>query len=262
MPKKKKKTHQANEETNLLALELEALVDLIDMTSNLLVKDKSNQEILDILCRDVELTRDEGNLNAGIGLDQPNQHLGPDVLQDIVDIRPNERVVHDRRPVFSQNLLKLANVPALVGAHKVGHRHNLRVVLVWLSLLRVKGVDLGLHQHVGQYQVLENLDTLETSCLVIVAERLEKVCLRLVPLLLDHMHLASTLTNNSHDTGVRNGRLDRETLLVERLQLLAVLCLCVHLNLERKDLQQMCSLALVIRSIIRLTRRMQLAKNL
>ena len=39
----------------------------------------------------------------------------------------------------------------LVGSHEVGHGYDLVVILVGLRLLRVKGVDPGLHQHVGQH---------------------------------------------------------------------------------------------------------------
>ena len=43
------------------------------------------------------------------------------------------------------------HTPDLVGSDKVGHGNDLVVIFVGLRLLRVKGIDPRLHQHVGQH---------------------------------------------------------------------------------------------------------------
>ena len=56
-------------------------------------------------------------------------------------------------------------------------------------------------------------------------------------------------SDDSHDERVGNGRLDMEGLLIESLQLLVVLLLSVHLNLQGIDLKQLCAFLHVIHSI-------------
>lgn len=51
-----------------------------------------------------------------------------------------------------------------------------------LCILRVKRVDVSTHQHMRQYEVLEHLEPLRTTRLIIVAESLEKVNLGRFPL--------------------------------------------------------------------------------
>ena len=51
---------------------------------------------------------------------------------------------------------------------------------------------------------------------------------------------------------MRDGALDVEALVVERLQLLVVLLRRVHLDLERVDLQQLRPLLQVVVAIVRL----------
>jgi len=51
-------------------------------------------------------------------------------------------------------------------------------VKVRLCFLGGEGVDVGFHEHVCEDKVFENLNALETSCLVVIPEGLEKVILR------------------------------------------------------------------------------------
>jgi hypothetical protein len=51
-------------------------------------------------------------------------------------------------------------------------RRYLWVLLVWLGLLRIEGVHLALHEHVGQHHVLEALHATHVARLVVVLERL------------------------------------------------------------------------------------------
>ena len=64
------------------------------------------------------------------------------------------------------------------------------------------------------------------SYLVVILERLEKVVPRLLELPLRHVHLAAALPYHAHDLGVGYGRLDLQSLRVERFELLVVLCVC------------------------------------
>lgn len=59
-------------------------------------------------------------------------------------------------------------------------------------LLRIKRVDSRLHQHVGQDQVLQTSGSSGASRLIIVFERLEKVCMRLLELALPQVHFTTT----------------------------------------------------------------------
>ena len=83
----------------------------------------------------------------------------------------------------AQDVLKLENLVALVGRDEVGHGQDLGVALVRLGLGRRERVNLRLHEHVGEHEVLEALDAARAAGLVVVFERLEKVLVRLVPLL-------------------------------------------------------------------------------
>ena len=92
-------------------------------------------------------------------------NLGSDVPQQVFYVLSYESVLHDRLPVHLEDLLKLVDVvvlggkltltkkhtPDLVGSDKVGHGNDLVVIFVGLRLLRVKGIDSRLHQHVGQH---------------------------------------------------------------------------------------------------------------
>jgi len=58
------------------------------------------------------------------------------------------------------------------------HGERDRRVKIRLGLLGGKGVDIGFHEHVCKDKVFENLNPLETSCLIVIPEGLEKVVLR------------------------------------------------------------------------------------
>jgi hypothetical protein len=53
-----------------------------------------------------------------------------------------------------------------------------------------------------------------------------------------HPHLPAALLNHAENARVRNGVLDSTTRIVDILQLLIVLRLIVHLDLERVDFEQ------------------------
>lgn len=74
---------------------------------------------------------------------------------------------------------------------QIGHRENLRIVLVGFSLLRIEGIDVRLHEHVGQHQVLEAHRTSQIPGFVIVFEGLEEVSVRVLELTLAQVHLAT-----------------------------------------------------------------------
>ena len=74
--------------------------------------------------------------------------------------------------VGAQYLLKLHDVVILVGIDQVGHGQYLPVILVGLGLLSIKGIHAALHQHVGQYQILQTLNTPHCTSLIVVLEGL------------------------------------------------------------------------------------------
>ena len=60
---------------------------------------------------------------------------------------------------------------------------------------------------------------------------------------------------------MRDGALDVQALVVQRLELLVVLLRCVHLDLERVDLQQLRALLEVVVAVVRLTAGVQLLQD-
>lgn len=70
----------------------------------------------------------------------------------------------------------------LIRVDEIRHRLDLGVVLVWLRLLTVERVDLAARQHVRKHEILEHLDPLLRTRLVVVLERLEEVLTRTIPL--------------------------------------------------------------------------------
>ena len=57
-----------------------------------------------------------------------------------------------------------------------------------------------------------------------------------------HVHLPSTFPDNTHDAGMWDGALDVQGFMVQGLQFLSILLLCVHLDLKCIHLQQLCAL--------------------
>ena len=131
---------------------------------------------------------------------------------------------------------------ALVCIHEIRHGCNLRIVLVAilglsveseqvvvddlrLGLLTVERVNLTAHEHVGQYEIFEHLNTLRRTCLIIVPEGLKEILASAIPvpliirisaelrvfsmiLTFTHPHLTTALLYDTHDTWVRNGGTD------------------------------------------------------
>ena len=148
---------------------------LVNPAPDCVVEDAADQETLHVVGVDVELARDELDVDPGVGLDQLDQHLGADVAQQVLDVLPDEGVLHDGLPVLLkyfycsfkyfyhslkyfhlryhshlEYLLEVIDIIVLISVDQVGHGEDLHVILVGLGLLRVEGVDAGLHQHVGK----------------------------------------------------------------------------------------------------------------
>ncbi len=81
---------------------------------------------------------------------------------------------------------------------------------------------------------------------IMLSRYLKEVSGSLLPVPLMHVHLATAFSDDAHDSGVGNGGLDGQGLVVQLAQLLRVLLLCVHLNLQCVDLQELCSLLQVV----------------
>ena len=74
-------------------------------------------------------------------------------------------------------------------------------------------------------------------------------------------HPSDPTSDNTHDERVGDGRLDVQGLLVECLELLAVLLLRVHLDLQRVHLQQLSAFLHVVLPLRRLARQVQLLQD-
>ena len=155
------------------SLHFEALLQkqssyLVNPAPDGVVEDAADQETLHVVGVDVELARDELDVDPGVGLDQLDQHLGADVAQQVLDVLPDEGVLHDGLSILLkyfyhslkyfhlryhshlEYLLEVIDIIVLISVDQVGHGEDLHVILVGLGLLRVEGVDAGLHQHVGK----------------------------------------------------------------------------------------------------------------
>ena len=75
------------------------------------------------------------------------------------------------------------------------------------------------------------------------------------------MHFSAAFPDHAQNEGMRYGRLDVQTLVVQRFEFLVVLLRRVHLNLEGVDLQELSALLEVVLALVRLAGRMQLFQN-
>ena len=64
-----------------------------------------------------------------------------------------------------------------------------------------------------------------------------------------HVHLASTLPYDAHDTRVWDGTLDVQCLVVQLLELFGVLLLSVHLNFKGIHFEELCAFLQVFTTI-------------
>ena len=62
------------------------LRDLIYPAVNLVVEDAGDEETLHVSNVNIQLFGDEGNVDAGVRFDQLDQHLRPDVAQQVFDV--------------------------------------------------------------------------------------------------------------------------------------------------------------------------------
>ena len=173
----------------------------------------------------------------------------------------NKRIIHNSLPVLFQNLFKVVDVIVLISGHQVGHGQDLGVVLVRFGLLGIEGIDVRLHQHIGQDQVLETSGSAWRPRLVVVLERLEEISVRFLEFHLTEMHFAAAFTNHAQDDRMRNGRLDVQRLVVQRLQLFVVFLSGVHLDLQGVNLQQLRPFLQVVLALLRSATRMQLLQD-
>merc|ERR1719189_630987 len=87
---------------------------LINPAPDGVVEDAADQETLHVVGVDVELARDELDVDPGVGLDQLDQHLGADVEQQVLDVLPDEGVFHDGLPILLEYLLEVIDVIVLI----------------------------------------------------------------------------------------------------------------------------------------------------
>ena len=176
---------------------VESQIYLIDPSPNGLVENARDKQRFHVRRLDVELDGDEVDLDPRVGLDELDQDLGTDVPEEVLDVLPDEGVVHDGLPVLLEDLLEVVDVVVLVGGHQVCHGEDLRIVLVGLGLLRVERVDAGLHEHVGEDEVLQTGRAPGTAGLIVVLEGLEEVGVGLLELGLAEVHFPATFSNHS-----------------------------------------------------------------
>merc|ERR1719234_1570279 len=212
---------------------------LVNPSTDSVVQDAGDEETLNIARFNVQLPRDELDLDPRVRLDQLDQHLGSNVPEQVLYVLSDESILHDCLPVHFQDLLKLIDVVVLVCSDEVGHGYDLVVILVRLRLLRVKRVDPRFHQHVGKHQVFEACGSARRPRFIIILKSLKEVCVGFLKFSFAQVHFSSTLPDDPKDKGVWNGRLDVKTLIIQGLQFLVVLLCCVHLDLKGIHLQKL-----------------------
>ena len=74
------------------------------MTTYSVVQDERNQQLLNIIFWNVEVLGDEGDPDAGVRLNNVEHHLGADVLQQILNVVADERVIIDGAPALPKNV--------------------------------------------------------------------------------------------------------------------------------------------------------------
>ena len=72
---------------------------LVYSATDCAVQYATDQQALHVPRLNVELTRNKLDLDAGVRLDQLNQHLRPNVPQQVLDMLPDESVLHYGLPV-------------------------------------------------------------------------------------------------------------------------------------------------------------------
>ena len=75
--------------------------DLVNMTLYSVVKDQGHKQLLHIWSWDVELLGHKGDADAGVGLNELHDDLRPDVLEQVVNVLPDEAVIIDCGPAVS-----------------------------------------------------------------------------------------------------------------------------------------------------------------
>lgn len=244
-----------------VALDLDDARLLVDLAADLAVDDEEAHDVLDLGLADAQLPGDPGQAHARVGSDEVEHGLGAHVTRDLVDVLGNEGVGEEVL-VLLEDALVLMDIVPLVRIDQLGHGGDAGVVPVGLRLLAVEGVDVGPHQHGREQQVFEDLDALQAAGFVVVAEGLEEVGLCVLPVLLAHVHFATALPDDAHDLGVGHGRAHLEGPLVQDLELLVVLHLGVHLDLEGEDLEEVSALAGVVGAVLTPTGIVELLKLL
>ena len=64
----------------------------------------------------IKYLSNEVDLDVGVRFDEVAEDLRPDVLQEVFDVLPDERILHDRLLVLLQDLLEIVDVVLLVRA--------------------------------------------------------------------------------------------------------------------------------------------------
>ena len=72
---------------------------LVNPATDGAVQDAADKQALHVASLNVQLSRYELNLDTGVRLDQLNEDLGPDISEQILNMLPDEGVLHDGLPV-------------------------------------------------------------------------------------------------------------------------------------------------------------------
>ena len=166
--------------------------------------------------------------------------------------------------------LRILYIASLICIHQCRHSYDVRIIFVTESLinhnvrlgfLRVKQIDTAAHEHIGENKILENLDSLGASCLVIISKSLEKVYLSCFPVFFFHVHFTSEFTNDAHSSWMWNSIGNIRCLEEYLLDHTRIVQLLIHLDFKGIKLKDIGPMDLCVRLLVAQYVSSQVAKH-
>lgn len=129
-----------------------------------------------------------------------------ETAQKILNVIRNERIRHKIKIFISHQLLNKLQIVILKSNLEFSHAYNNVVVLIDLSLLSRLGIKFNLGQHGCPDNILQEYSSIAAPTLHITIETVLEFLECPLPFLLTHVHLASTLFDDTDHTWIFNSR--------------------------------------------------------
>ena len=142
-------------------------------------------------------------------------------------------------------MLNLLDVVVFESRAEVTDSFYLFVIFVYLGLTGVRMVHFGGAEHTCKDHVDQDVFGLKVAAIWVVLEWLIELLKSLSPPLFSHVHFASALLNDAHDTWVRNYCFQVHRFWINFLKPLFIFHLMAHLDFESKSLEEQVALWLI-----------------